>query len=100
MNKKHHDNFDKELKNEFISNGGAKKIKFFRTYSRNADPSVAKGRVEMFRFLFNFINIVFFQELFKFFVTAFTLKYCVSTAVNARHIVRDNATVRNTALTL
>ena len=43
-----------------------------KTYSRNTDPSVTKWGVEMFWFLFNFVNIIFLKEFFKFFVPAFS----------------------------
>ena len=56
-------------------------------YSSDTDPTVAERRIKVFGLLLDFINVIFFQEFFKFFVTAFTFKDWFSTAVNAGHIV-------------
>ena len=49
-----------------------------KTYSRNTDPSVTKWGIEMFWFLFNFVNIIFLKEFFKFFIPAFSFNDRIS----------------------
>jgi len=66
MDKEHHNHFDEN--------------------SRKTDPSVTKWGVEMFWFLFNFINIVFLKEFFKFFIPALLFNDWISATVHTSDI--------------
>ena len=60
--------------------------KFRISYSRNADPSVAKRGVKMLRLFFYFINVVLFKKFFKFFIPAFLFNNWIPTTVDTSDI--------------
>ena len=75
-----------------------KYLELYKSYSSEADPSVTKRRVEMPRFLFDFIHVVLFQKFLKFLISAFPFNDGIASAVHTGGVLGNHTNGVSTAL--